>query len=87
MNGTFEGAAMPAKITNPAFPKLTPKELEELVQRERSKGNPWAIFAGSCYDPDDPNDEVYWAAIREHRRQMELQLEAMAALEDSEQQP
>ena len=70
-----------------AAPKLTPEELEELIQRERAKGNPWALFAGSCFDPKDPQDESYWAAIHEHRRQMELQLEAMAALEDSEHRP
>ena len=77
----------PTSQTPTTASKLTPKELEELVQRERAKGNPWALFAGSCYDPNDPEDKVYWAAIHEHRRQMELQLAAMETLAESESQP
>src|SRR5713101_2842398 len=55
----LEGAAMPAKITTPEFPKLTPEELADLVQRERAKGNPLALFAGSWIDPDDPEDKAF----------------------------
>ena len=75
----------PTIETPAAPPRLTPEELAELVQRERTKGNPWAIFAGSWVDPNDPEDKAFWAAILEHRRQTELQLEAMAELEDREQ--
>ncbi len=75
---------MPATITTPEIPKLTPEELAELLQRERAKGNPLALFAGSCVDPDDPEDKAYWAAIHEHRRQMEQQLLEIEAREEAE---
>lgn len=75
---------MPATITIPTIPKLTPEELNELVQRERAKGNPLALFAGSCIDPDDPEDKAYWAAIHEHRRLMEEQLLEIEAREEAE---
>ena len=74
MKGNLEGAAMPAKITTPAFPKLTPQELEELIQQERAKGNPWAIFA------DDPEDKVFWEGVNRCRREMDQQQAEMDAL-------
>lgn len=75
---------MPATITTPAFPKLTPEEFAELLQRERAKGNPLALFAGSCIDPNDPEDKAFWEAVHECRRQMDQQQAEMDALECSE---
>ena len=82
MDRNLEGADIPATITAPAISKLTPKEFSELLQRERAKGNPLALFVGSSIDPDDPEDKAYWAAIHEHRRQMEEQLLETEARED-----
>lgn len=73
---------MPATIMTPVIPKLTPEEFNELFRRERAKGNPLALFAGSGIDPDDPEAKTYWAAIHEHRRQMEEQLLEIEARED-----
>ena len=70
--------------STPTFPKLTPEEFAELLERERAKGNPLALFAGSCIDPNDPEDKEYWEAIYEHRRQYEKQLEEMELREESE---
>lgn len=64
--------------------QLTPEQLEELVRRERAKGNPLALFAGSCIDPNDPEDKAFWEGVRESRRQADLQLAAMEALAESE---
>ena len=75
---------MPATIMTPAFPKLTPEEFAELLQRERAKGNPLALFAGSCIDPNDPEDKAFWEAVHECRRQMEQQLQDMEAREEAE---
>ena len=75
---------MPATVTIPTRTKLTPEEFTELLQRERAKGNPLALFAGSCIDPEDPEDKAYWAAIHEHRRQMEQQLLEIEAREEAE---
>lgn len=69
--------AMPATIITPAFPKLTLEEFAELLQRERAQGNPLALFAGSCIDPNDPEDKAFWAAVHEHRRKIEQQLQDM----------
>ena len=66
--------AMSATVEKPTYPKLTPEEFQELLQRERAKGNPLALIAGSAIDPDDPDDKDFWRAIHEHRDRMEQQL-------------
>ncbi|HLQ46702.1 MAG TPA: hypothetical protein VK137_18305 [Planctomycetaceae bacterium] len=71
---------MPATITTPAIPKLTPEELADLVQRERAKGNPLALFAGSWIDPDDPEDKAFWEGVNQCRREMDQQQAEMDAL-------
>ena len=72
---------MPATITTPAIPKLTPEELADLVQRERAKGNPLALFAGSWIDPDDPEDKAFWEGVNQCRREMDQQQAEMDALD------
>ena len=68
---------MSATIVKPTYPKLTPKEFQELLQRERAKGNPLALIAGSGIDPNDPEDKEYWQAIHEHRDCIEQQVREM----------
>ena len=75
---------MPATITTSAFPKLTPEELAELLEQERAKGNPLALFAGSWIDPNDPEDKAFWEGVQECRREMEQQQAEMDVLNDSE---
>ncbi len=60
--------------------KLSPDELEELIRQERAKGNPLAIAAGSCFDPNDPDDKIFWEGVYECRREMEEQQAKMDAL-------
>ena len=73
---------MPAAPAMP--PKLTPEELAELVQRERAKGNPWAIFAGSWVDPNDPEDKAFWEGVRRCRSEMDQQPDESESLDDAE---
>ena len=75
---------MPATVTIRTNTGLTPTELEELLKRERAKGNPLALFAGSCVDPDDPDDEAFREAVRKHRNEQELQLQEIESLENAE---
>ena len=69
-------------ITDP----LTKEQLDELIRQERAKGNPLALFAGSCIDPDDPEDRAFWEGVRECRRQAEIQMAEMDAHEAGERQ-
>ena len=75
---------MSIAVEKPTYPKLTPEEFQELLQRERAKGNPLALFAGSCYDPNDPEDKIFWEGVRECRREMEEQQAQMDALAEKE---
>ena len=68
---------------SPTAVQLTPEQLEELIRRERAKGNPLALFAGSC--PEEPKDGPFWQAIHEHRRladQQQAEMDALAAIEN-----
>ena len=69
---------------SPTAVQLTKEELDELVRRERAKGNPLALFAGSCIDPNDPDDKAFWEGVHECRRQADLQMAEMEALEARE---
>lgn len=69
---------------SPTTVQLTPEQLEELVRRERAKGNPLALFAGSC--PEEPKDGPYWQAIYENRRLADQQQAEMDAATASENQ-
>ena len=71
---------------SPTAVQLTKEELDELVRRERAKGNPLALFAGSCIDPNDPDDKAFWEGVHECRRQADLQMAEMEALEARENQ-
>ena len=71
---------------SPTAISLTKEELDDLVRRERAKGNPLALYAGSCIDPNDPEDKAFWEGVRESRRQAEIQLTEMEALEARENQ-
>ena len=75
---------MSIAVEKPTYPKLTPEEFQELLQRERANGNPLALFAGSCYDPNDPEDKIFWEGVRECRREMEEQQAQMDALAEKE---
>ena len=75
---------MSATIVKPTYPKLTPEEFQELLQRERAKGNPLALFAGSWIDPNDPEDKVFWEGVRKCREEMDQQQAEMDALEQAE---
>ena len=71
---------------SPTAVKLTKEQLDELIRLERAKGNPLALFAGSCIDPNDPEDKAFWEGVRECRRQADLQQAEMEALEARENQ-
>lgn len=73
---------MPATIMTPAIPKLTPEEFAELLQRERAKGNPLALFAGSWIDPNDLEDKAFWEGVDQCRQEMEQQQLEFDARED-----
>ena len=69
---------------SPTAVQLTKEQLDELVRRERAKGNPLALFAGSC--PEEPKDGPYWQGIYECRRLADQQQAEFDALEASENQ-
>lgn len=71
---------------SPTTGSLTKEQLDELLRHERAKGNPLALFAGSCIDPNDPEDRAFWEGVRECRRQAELQMAEMEAREAGEKQ-
>ena len=71
---------------SPTAVQLTKEELDDLVRRERAKGNPLALFAGSGIDPNDPDDKAFWEGVHECRRQADLQMAEMEALEARENQ-
>ena len=65
-------------------PRLSPEELAELIRRERAKGNPLALFSGTC--EEEPKDGPYWQGIYECRRLADVQQAEFDALEASENQ-